>query len=194
VVGTVVTVSATEGIVNVAVRIPNAYSLFVAFRGFSTRTQNCTTKNNVYAIANEYGEAFGTPLIEHDSVGSPSIVRFLSAGIYFLSARLQVYRSSAASVARVQFYIRKGQTLPLTRADDLQHTSLVHAIDSNLDHTTQVLQGIVLVNAGDYMSIMMIADFPNGTIGIEATTGIVETGGYATPSSKSCSFIIMKLR
>jgi hypothetical protein len=108
--------------------------------------------------------------------------------------RYQVYRSASAAIARLQFYLRQGTVLPLTRANDTTNTNINISIDNNTDRMTLSATALFTATTNDYLNVMMIGDFPAGNLGIEATTGLVETGGFTTPAARSVTLIITKIR
>lgn len=197
IVGRCITKHATEGIVCVLQSVEVPFSRFVCLRLSQMTTQTVLTKNTPTKITFDEVLPFpsDTTLIECFP-GSGDIL-FKTRGLYEVVARYQTFRTASAGYATLQFYLRKGTTLPLTRADDLPNTSIQLAIDNNTDRTVQPHTGLLDLQANTYINIMMISDFNGGTVGIESSIGVPEIVGldtYATPAARAANIVIVKVR
>lgn len=191
-VGRVVKQHATEGIVFVNPAPDTPYSTF-SLSTFYADSQNIAVTSVPQAItfaAHDF--ASSRTIVEH-TPGSGNI-KFLAAGLYQVVGRFQTYRTVSTGTATMQLYIRQGNALPLTRANDIANSSIQHVIDIDTDKKGHVLVTLLDIAAGDYINFMMIASYSAGLVGIQTTTGIVETGPYPTPSARAAMININKLR
>lgn len=194
VVATVAIAAATNGSLLVESRPTVDFSTFGMCRLYSTQTQLCTTTNIPKALTFNQHEHFGVDIIDVDTNANSPNIQFLETGIFQLVFRYQVHRTNSAAVAKLQFYLRQGTVLPLTRANDLANTNININIDANTDRQSMTAATLITASAGDYLNTVMIGSYAGGDIGVEATTGIVETGGFATPGARSVTVLVTKIR
>jgi hypothetical protein len=193
-IGAALAIDPVVGSIQVLMQTPPPFIDYNSLKIYSLATQDAAITNVPQPITFSGALPFGHTSNVTWNIATPHNILFNSTGIYTFLIRFSPYRSNSAGVASIQFYLRQGATSTLTRAHDVPNSSARIAIDQNIDQLAASLNTSLLINAGEYVNVMMIAAFPSGTCGIQSVPGLVETGGFITPVVKSICMSITKDR